>query len=569
MRLLAVGVGIIVCIILVRNLNPFDPRMFEFHDVTQRARIVEFLLSVLTGYWPPRVATLMYYYLSYPAFTFYAPAAYWISLVFSLLYLEVFPRITPLIDVFTLKSSFAAAIFTSWIGMYALVSHLTGNRIAAIISATVYSSSPWVAVEVFVRGNLAEMWFLALLPLTLALLHISSTTKHRAMCILTAITTSLLFTSHNALSLVTIPLVCIYCGLFLRHKNVFILLALALGLTAYFWIPFVTQLPLTNAVAVATSTKYEDHYLCLKQLWTNPAGWGFGGSGPGCETDGMSFMVGKVLIILFAGSSVYLLLNLVKRKVVQRPYIAYFLITIGALFLTLPISKPFWKIISPLQGFQFPWRFLVFVLFGMSTCVGLGIGKLSQESSKRKKIHAVITSTIVLAVLGGLFLNARYFDNNSISYEHGVNVNRLTKLIVDEAAFAMPEYFSRNIDRNNLSWIKEKGNPKTKDDTSVTLSYDTDILRNYVLRVKTTERQVTLPIHYFPWWRIVDEKTSQLIIPETFDMYGRPVIPATASNTIRIRYEQTPIEKTSNAITLFSFIALCAYVFRFFHHEST
>ena len=64
---------------LSKLLNPLDPRMFNFHDDTQAARIQQMALSIKSLHIPPRLAPEFSHNLGFPVFNFYAPTAYWIT----------------------------------------------------------------------------------------------------------------------------------------------------------------------------------------------------------------------------------------------------------------------------------------------------------------------------------------------------------------------------------------------------------------------------------------------------------------------------------------------------------
>jgi hypothetical protein len=63
---------------------------------------------------------------------------------------------------------------------------------------------------------------------------------------------------------------------------------------------------------VAKLTVYKDHFLCIRQIWNSP--WGFGQSIPGCQFDGMSFQIGKIQIILFLLGISFFIFNIFFKK---------------------------------------------------------------------------------------------------------------------------------------------------------------------------------------------------------------------------------------------------------------
>src|SRR3989338_3087891 len=149
---------------LGKILNPLDPRMFNFHDDTQAARIQQMTINLKSGHIPPRLAPTLSYGLGFPVFNFYAPFSYQITTGFHLLGMSI-----PM----ALKFSFFLSVILSFVTMFLLLQTFFGF-LPSILGGIAYASSLWFAVEIFVRGNLAECWFLVLFPLSLYLLVLNA-----------------------------------------------------------------------------------------------------------------------------------------------------------------------------------------------------------------------------------------------------------------------------------------------------------------------------------------------------------------------------------------------------------
>ena len=185
-----------------------------------------------------------------------------------------------------------------------------------------------MAVEIFVRGNIGEIWFMALFPLGLYFLKRYDTENKSWLFFLSAVTLSFIFTVHNVLSLVSIPFVIIFsCGL-IHKKRIFLILLFALLLGSYFLIPAILENKLTYATEIATKTKYSDHFLCVWQLWKANK-WSFGGSGIGCINDDMSFQIGKIHLILASiGAGIFFIL-FAKEKKKKGYFIPIFILSLA------------------------------------------------------------------------------------------------------------------------------------------------------------------------------------------------------------------------------------------------
>ncbi|MCA9372202.1 hypothetical protein KC726_04890 [Candidatus Woesebacteria bacterium] len=531
---IAVIVGIIL--IFARHLSPFSQEMFVGHDETQAARIVEFSYDLQHGMIPPRIALHMSYGLGYPLFNYYAPFAYWVTSGLHMVGFDV---------VSALQLSFGLALLTGGLAMYLFLRHNL-RSLASLVGSIAYVSSPFVAVDIFVRANLAELWFFALLPLAFFMLERND--KKRAL--MTAIVLSCLFTVHNVFSLVSVGIIAVY--IFLIKKSRVNVLAFFGGLllSSYFLIPAVVELPLVHAAAIATKTHYQDHFLCFAQLWSSP--WGFAGSAPGCTADGMSFMLGKVQILFGVGGVLLALMSIVFKKTKkwfsfirfetknnhEKTLILFMaVITIVSLFLTLPVSQIVWQMFEPVLAlFQFPWRFLLISVFGLSFFVAYGIDKLRWEN-----LHIVVG---LCALLGMLLLNGKFFQGQTRSKETFHNTYVSQEYIVQKAAYKVQEYLPTTADYDAWKTIEQ-----TEDVTKPKGIGNF----NALIDVKGGTDWVA-PIHYAPYWHIT--VNNKEIVPKKFDTLGRPLLRFEHGTTVTITYRQTTVEILSNILTLMSFIAL-------------
>ncbi|MEI6327131.1 MAG: hypothetical protein WCO78_03340 [Candidatus Roizmanbacteria bacterium] len=445
--ILALGILVIT---VGRNLNPFAKNFFSYHDVSQPSRIEQFTHEVVRFNIPPQIAPDYAFRNGYPVFTFYAPTAYWITSALHLTGFEINQAI---------KSSFLLSILTAFAGMYMLVSHVSKDRILRLLPAFLYAASPWIASEIFVRGNLAEIWCLALLPWGVWAL------MRQNGYILSSIILSALFTSHNALSIVAI----VFCGCiaYVQNNRRFALkiYATALVFSMYFWVPVLIGLSGTYAYDIAKLTRYYDHFLCIQQIWTTPNGWGYGGSAPGCLQDGVSFMIGKVLILTaLIGLIVFLITylrkcysSLGKSNVTHESsaLITTVLIValgLGSLLLTLYLSQPIWSAISLLQSFQFPWRFLIFVLFSASY-----MSIFAFTYFQRPK-HLSYGATIIVCILA-IAMSSRYFVGQDISPDNAYKLYG-PEFTRQKAAYTIPEYLPRTVDLNLWNRLRTRSGSK-------------------------------------------------------------------------------------------------------------
>src|SRR5690606_31254896 len=140
--------------------------------------------------------------------------------------------------------------------------------------------SPYFLYDALHRGTLAELWGLAWLSLSLAALHHHASRRSRTSFVLLVLAYAGLFLSHNIMALVGSALLLAYTlfllvagsragrddgGFRLRRLATHPLagLALALGLTAFFWLPALAERDLVQIERLYGSANffYGNHFL--------------------------------------------------------------------------------------------------------------------------------------------------------------------------------------------------------------------------------------------------------------------------------------------------------------------
>ncbi len=518
-----------------RNLNPFDGTFFTGHDETQAARVSEFTYNLEQGQFPPRIAPHFSFGLGYPVFNYYAPFSYWITSGLDYLGFDT---------IAALEIGYTIALLVGLIGMYLLLREYV-SFYPSIAGALTYLSSPYIAVDIFVRGNLGELWIFALLPLTIYFLK--TNTKKRF--IFTALITAALFSSHNILSLVSIVLVILYV-LFNDKKLLnFIVVGVAILLDAYFLLPAVAEIGLVHATSVAVGTKFTEHFLCLSQIWSSA--WGFAGSAPGCSADGMSFMLGKaqILITLF-GIGLFGYRYFKKLDKDFKIPIFFLILIVGSVFMTTSVSQFLWNIFKPITSlFQFPWRFLMISIFGMAFFAGYAVEYFP------KKWGSYFSILLIIALI---VMNHKFFYGQNVSISEFRTKYLSQEYLKNEVAFHVAEYLPTSADYQIWKGLEKldqkfdiKGPIIPAKDQNMLLLQDTPFQKIIMVKSKTP---IVANIHFAPYWSITLNQIPY--IPHKFDALGRPFINVSAEtyDGVVIKYSQTQIEQIANWITILTLI---------------
>lgn len=550
------AVFIIVLLLIIfflgRNLNPFSPTMFTFHDDSQAARVQQFVLNIKNFEIPPRIAPDFSFKLGFPVFNYYSPLAYWITGGINLLGVAVAPA---------LKISFLLTIIVGFVFMF-MFANLFFDFYPSLLAAVLYVTSPWLAIEIFIRGELAEAWFIALLPASLWTLYKNQSSKSPWFFLLTTFILSSTLTAHNVLSLVFLPLVLIYVLLLPDKKKGVITIIVSLFLSAYFFIPALTELALIHVSTITKDSSYLDQALCWKQLWNST--WDYGVSIKGCE-DSLPFMLGKPQIVLgFLGFMTFLLdVFFTKTKRYKNRliifYVAFFSLT--AIFMTTNSAIFIDKIFLPIFAlFQFPWRFLVFGFFGLAF-----LAAAMKGPKNFKKIS--MAGFVVLAIIVVIY-NSKFFTKHNLTLNKFNNDLLNSSYINRAVAYKVSQFLPSTVDYKKWLLLEPKQNGDEKRDSTlkdnrfihgldhgyINIQQDTPFFKQAVVNSK----KIIINISYLPYWKItVNDKR---IIPGKLDYLGRPILILKEPSVITVRYDQTLIEKISNIISVLTFFGLIIWI---------
>jgi len=320
----------------------------------------------------PRWVPDMFMGYGYPLFNFYAPAFYYVSLLLGWIFrLDVW-------DAF--KAGGVLSVLLGSSGVYALT-YAVWRRVApAMLAAVLLPYQPYVfQINFFKRADLPEALALGLIPwLLLAIHHLWHAATRPArliwLCGAAAVGTAILLT-HNLTALLAAALALVWLLALLATGRDWFALGrvvqaggLALGLSAFFWLPAVGETRLVQ----------------LDELWGTGGldwrGWMVEPTGltdkdhkPGNLQTPRGLLdlnlhyphqliaapklsLGQTMLGLLTG--ILLLRAALGRKHGAAGAGLLFLTALGCWFLTFTVSAPVWEHVPGLALFQFPWRFL-------------------------------------------------------------------------------------------------------------------------------------------------------------------------------------------------------------------
>src|SRR3989338_8764017 len=187
----------------------------------------------------------------------------------------------------------------------------------ALVGSLVYIYTPYRFVDTYVRGSIGESLGFVFVPLVFYALDLIPK-KPKTGIILGAFAIAATILSHNVF-IIFVILAAIYGILSLPHhhlKHLILSLALGVALSAYFWLPALTELKYVYASKLTVANPV-DHLVSFRQLLL-PA-WGYGPSSP-VDPASMSFQVGLVnlgiilISLVFFRRYLFLVTGLVAAK---------------------------------------------------------------------------------------------------------------------------------------------------------------------------------------------------------------------------------------------------------------
>ncbi len=528
-------IGLILTLALLWPL--FASPYFTHHDDVQVIRIFEmnkcFQDVQIPCRWVPDLGGLY----GYPIFNYYAPLPYYIGEVFYLIFKNY---------LISSKIIFALPFILSYVFMFLLASKFWGKW-GGLFSGVFYSYAPYHAVDFYVRGAMGEMWALMFFPAlfwSLAKLEEKVSIKN---LLLNALFIGGLIVSHNLSAMIFLPLCLVWILiLFLKNRNrlflIFSAVSIIMGilLSSFYFFPVLFE---KNLAHIETTTygyfSYTEHFKGLRKLFLERT-WGYGASVrevPGGERDGLSFQIGWVhllgwIVALYTAFSI-------RKKNRWLSFVIIFssVAAAGAIFMINPRSEFLWKSIDSLKYLQFPWRFLMLIIFFVSFISG----SFSLTALKHKKYIGIGLFILVIALNFSYFRPEKFIQTNDTQYLSGENWDKIIKRSIfdylpiyakEPPAELATERYKILTGDSKIDNFKEGTN---------WLSFET---------ITKTHTIIRLSQYYFPDWKIfVDGK--QINVEYLNNSLGlMTIILGEGNHKVEGRLYDTSVRSISNDLTI-------------------
>lgn len=517
----------------------FLPGYFSHHDDLQVMRIFEMRKCLEDGQIPCRWVAYMGFGNGYPLFNYYPPLTYYIGAILSFIFGFIGAA----------KILFFVGLIFGGISMYLLSRELFGKW-PALVAASLYLFAPYKALDIYVRGALAESLSISIVPLIFY--FILRLIKQKSMLNFYGLSISLaaFLLSHNIMVIFFVPLIIfwiIYQLYLEKHKIaspfvLFLSLFLGFGLAAFFIMPAYLEKDLVHIETLtASSLDFRAHFVSLNQLFFDRS-WGYGASvwGP---NDNLSFQVGwpHWWLVIAAGFVLF--------KGRYFKLIIFFLsIFTLALFMTHNRSAFIWERLEILKFSQFPWRFLSVAVFASSI---LGAAVVSSLKERFRNFFALI---IILLAIG---LNWAFFKPEIFYYSMKDSEKLSGELFLTQQKSAILDYLPKTaVEPKSLVFEKPQvisGQALVKNfqKRSNSFKFEASVFEG---------SKIEVPVFDFPNWQIFIN--GNFFYGEYRNDLGRISLNLEKGiYLIEGKFSDTPIRTLANLISLTSLLIL----FLFFH----
>lgn len=422
--------------------------------------------------------------------------------------------------VLAFKIALLVSFIFSGLFMYAFTLRLFRHEGKAFIATMLYQFAPFHLVDLVVRGDVAEGFALAFFPLVLF-------TLLQGNPLLIGISSLLLITSHNSMSLVFFGISIIFAFLFSKNKTKSMIgLGLGLAFSAFYWLPALFERKYTYG-DLFMKDMYLTHFAPIQQFFlpnfTN---------NEKLLTGGVAVSLGLVPIIGF-------IIALFSKKKDRLMWFAL-LLSAGAMFFMLPISKSLWGSIPLLRMFQFPWRFLNVTTFSLALIAAIVLVRKNTPLWVMMGISAltILTSSVYFRPpLGFDAIDEKYFWN------YPLNTTYFGETDVIWSAGPAGSY-----PENRFEVVGGKGRI-------------TDPVKKGTFHMFTvaavTDVQVVDRTQYFPGWRVFSDGVK---VPIEFqDQNWRGLITfrlPPGNHSVRVEWGRSPVRQVAETISVVSLIGI-------------
>jgi hypothetical protein len=282
-----------------------------------------------------------------------------------------------------LKWTFALGYVLSGCALFLLARQFVGS-LPALLGAAVYVYFPYHIAETYQRGALAEHLAFVFLPLILWGIMPVEPSKNPARpgtlrLLVFALSAAALILMHSLTALIFLPFVLPYAAVSARAAlqgglprrvgyHVLLALAAGFGLSAFYWLPILTESRWVGLSAGLDNAGYLEH-LAPIQSFVQPALVFQYAPHQLVAADHPLGLLSGLLLLIALPVALYAWLQ---HDRLWRPLAFFAGLTVAALFMTTDLSGGIWRTLhNPLSFLQYPWRFMTLAALGLAMCAAI------------------------------------------------------------------------------------------------------------------------------------------------------------------------------------------------------
>ncbi|KKS96343.1 MAG: hypothetical protein UV73_C0011G0015 [Candidatus Gottesmanbacteria bacterium GW2011_GWA2_43_14] len=459
----------------------------------------------------------------YPLYLFYAPLTYYAGAILKILF--------PLSHIVATKYIYVFPLIFGPFAFY-FAARQKMRPFPALVASTFFTLFPYRGFNTYVRGAVAEAWAISFMPLAFGGLFLLQK-KKPVGAVIFALSCFLILVSHNIVGFLFLGFTFVYGLLFfLKNKNFWKYLFLALGMSAFFLIPMLYYLKVIRVTYLDVNTTYILGTLIpadkLLNIQKERSLYG----------EGLLMGISGILFPFIVGGLIYYGYKKYTRHKIFREK---FFWGISALILYILLFKPFeffWQMTMPVTGIlQFTWRLLALLAFIIPLFLGLWINDISSLFVKSALTVAVVVSCIIFTA---------NFKPEAYSYFYEYQPEGLCATTSNQDEY-LPIWVKGCPPPRTPLEISSKGSIKITEDNSLTVKADVAVEKPGELRINK---------FYFPGWHVlVDGEESQLDYNFSKDGIFRTSL-SPGEHQVEVVYKKTEIMWLSDLFSLTSFSIL-------------
>ncbi|HXS14743.1 MAG TPA: 6-pyruvoyl-tetrahydropterin synthase-related protein [Candidatus Saccharimonadales bacterium] len=493
------------------------------------ARMAAYFRTITDGEFPVRWAGYLNYGYGMPLFDFIYQVPYFISSFFLLLHVNL---------VTTYKLVLVVSFLLSGVFAFLFSKELFGGTKKALLFTLFYQFAPFRLVELFVRGDIGEVYTYTFLPLVcFGLVKLSKKISFGTIA-LTSLATALLILSHNSVSLSFFAVAALFVFFLPFTKkslmSSFLSLGIGLLLSMFYWAPALFDHKYTFG-DLFMKNLYLQHFVPFQNFFIP----NFFNS-PSLRMGGVPIQIGLFHVVAIIVALIVLIWKKIDTQT-KKIFIFSFILLIASFFLMQPVSNIVWAHVSLLRQFQFPWRLLSVVVFATSL---LSVSFLEVFFVRKVWVYVFLLALVVGSTYWYWRPTYGWDRVNEDYYWH----YPLTSTYYGETDVIWTQGQATAFPKSPVEFAAGNG--------TVSRYWKNSYQQNFQVAAKTKS---TLVDHteYFPGWKVYVNGVQTPIQFQDQNYRGQITFQVpTGKSTIKVIFEETPLRLISDIFSLITLIGL-------------